>query len=188
MSIRASQGFALVALSVSAVLGAMSPESSVAKTHDIAMKAVETDVVVEGSGEKYAAWTFDGQVPGPVVRVTEGDTVKRGETLVRISNEAAQLNTENARLAAEYARVGANAEKLAELQESIELARSRMRNDSLLVVRQRNLWASQIGTRVELEPPHVLPLGTPALHRPQKATRLCRAPIAEEPADQPDHA
>ncbi|SIT83872.1 efflux RND transporter periplasmic adaptor subunit [Pontibacter indicus] len=85
------------------------------------------------------------------ILVTEGDTVQRGETLVRISNEAAQLNTENARLAAEYARVGANAEKLTELQENIELARSRMQNDSLLLVRQRNLWASQIGTRVELE-------------------------------------
>lgn len=85
------------------------------------------------------------------ILVTEGDTVQRGETLVRISNEAAQLNTENARLAAEYARVGANAEKLTELQENIELARSRMQNDSLLLVRQRNLWANQIGTRVELE-------------------------------------
>src|SRR5690606_18271584 len=79
------------------------------------------------------------------------DTVQQGETLVRINNDAAQLNTENARLAAEYARVGANAEKLSELQESIEMARSRMRNDSLLLERQRNLWANQIGTRVELE-------------------------------------
>ncbi|MBX0334217.1 efflux RND transporter periplasmic adaptor subunit [Pontibacter sp. HSC-14F20] len=85
------------------------------------------------------------------ILVTEGDTVQQGETLVRINNDAAQLNTENARLAAEYARVGANAEKLSELQESIEMARSRMRNDSLLLERQRNLWANQIGTRVELE-------------------------------------
>ncbi|PVY39676.1 efflux RND transporter periplasmic adaptor subunit [Pontibacter virosus] len=85
------------------------------------------------------------------ILVTEGDTVRRGETLVRISNQAAQLNTENARLAAEYARVGANSEKLTELQEAIDLARSRMQNDSLLLVRQRNLWANQIGTRVELE-------------------------------------
>src|SRR5215210_4637075 len=46
-----------------------------AKTHDIQMTAVETDIVVDGSGEKYAAWTFNGQFPGPVVRVTEGDTV-----------------------------------------------------------------------------------------------------------------
>jgi HlyD family secretion protein len=85
------------------------------------------------------------------ILVTEGDYVKQGETLMRISNEAARLNTENARLAAEYARVSANAEKLAELQEAIDLARSRMQNDSLLLVRQRNLWAEQIGTRVELE-------------------------------------
>ncbi|MGB3398466.1 MAG: multicopper oxidase domain-containing protein, partial [Nitrospira sp.] len=45
-----------------------------AKTHDIQMTAVETDIVIDGGGEKYAAWTFNGQFPGPVVRVTEGDT------------------------------------------------------------------------------------------------------------------
>lgn len=85
------------------------------------------------------------------VLVTEGDTVRKGQALVRLNNEAARLSTENARLAAEYARVGANAEKLGELREAIDLARSRMHNDSLLVVRQRNLWAKQIGTKVELE-------------------------------------
>src|SRR5688500_13099510 len=76
MSMRSLPGFGLVALSISTVLTAISPETVVAKTHEIGMKAVETEVVIEGSGEKYAAWTFDGQVPGPVVRVTEGDTVK----------------------------------------------------------------------------------------------------------------
>ena len=50
--------------------------SAFGKTHEISMTAVETDVVIDGSGEKYAAWTFDGRMPGPVVRVTEGDTVK----------------------------------------------------------------------------------------------------------------
>jgi len=33
------------------------------------------DIVIDGGGEKYAAWTFNGQFPGPVVRVTEGDTI-----------------------------------------------------------------------------------------------------------------
>jgi len=46
-----------------------------AKTHEINMTAVESDVVVSGDGEKYAAWTFNGTMPGPVVRVTEGDTI-----------------------------------------------------------------------------------------------------------------
>ena len=50
--------------------------SAFAKTHEVSMTAVETDIVIDGSGEKYAAWTFNGTVPGPVVRVTEGDTVK----------------------------------------------------------------------------------------------------------------
>ncbi|MDR4472926.1 MAG: multicopper oxidase domain-containing protein [Nitrospira sp.] len=46
-----------------------------AKTHNIQMTAVESDIVIDGGGETYAAWTFNGQMPGPVVRVTEGDTI-----------------------------------------------------------------------------------------------------------------
>ena len=51
-------------------------QTSWAETHEVAMTAVETDVVIDGGGERYKAWTFNGQFPGPVVRVTEGDTVK----------------------------------------------------------------------------------------------------------------
>ncbi|HEY4650118.1 MAG TPA: HlyD family efflux transporter periplasmic adaptor subunit [Pontibacter sp.] len=83
--------------------------------------------------------------------VTEGDVVESGTPLLKIDNETARLSTENARIAAEYARVSANREKLTELQENISLARARKQTDSLLLVRQRNLWAKNIGTRVELE-------------------------------------
>ncbi|NDK55612.1 efflux RND transporter periplasmic adaptor subunit [Pontibacter fetidus] len=83
--------------------------------------------------------------------VTEGDVVKKGAPLMKLENDAARLNTENARIAAKYARVSANSEKLNELREAIALARSKKQNDSLLLARQRNLWASKIGTRVELE-------------------------------------
>ncbi len=85
------------------------------------------------------------------ILVTEGDVVQKGAPLLEIDNETAQLSTENARLAAEYARVSANTEKLNELQAAIDLARSKMQNDSLLLLRQQNLWKNQIGTRVELE-------------------------------------
>jgi nitrite reductase (NO-forming) len=50
--------------------------SAEAKTHEVEMTAVESDVIVDGGGMTYKAWTFNGQMPGPVVRVTEGDTVK----------------------------------------------------------------------------------------------------------------
>jgi HlyD family secretion protein len=85
------------------------------------------------------------------VLVAEGDVVRKGDPLVRIENETARLNTESARLAAENARLSANADKLDELKVNIDLARSRMHYDSALLARQRNLWARQIGTRVELE-------------------------------------
>jgi nitrite reductase (NO-forming) len=48
----------------------------VAKTHEVAMTAMEKDIIIDGEGTTYKAWTFNGQVPGPAVRVTEGDTVK----------------------------------------------------------------------------------------------------------------
>jgi len=40
------------------------------------MHAKETSVAIDNKGTQYAAWTFDGTIPGPVVRVTEGDTVE----------------------------------------------------------------------------------------------------------------
>lgn len=37
--------------------------------------AVENTVEVDNKGTKYASWNFDGTIPGPVVRVKEGDVV-----------------------------------------------------------------------------------------------------------------
>ncbi|HKI61073.1 MAG TPA: multicopper oxidase domain-containing protein [Mariprofundaceae bacterium] len=46
-----------------------------AKTVKVTMKAMENDVVIDNKGTKYPAWTYDGAIPGRVVRVTEGDIV-----------------------------------------------------------------------------------------------------------------
>ena len=85
------------------------------------------------------------------ILVKEGDRVKKGEPLIILVNETSKLNAENAKLAADYSAVSANRDKLNELKINIDLARSKMANDSLLLVRQQNLWSQQIGTRVELE-------------------------------------
>src|SRR3990172_9403348 len=37
--------------------------------------AVENTVEIDNKGTKYASWNFDGAIPGPVVRVKEGDIV-----------------------------------------------------------------------------------------------------------------
>lgn len=85
------------------------------------------------------------------IYVTEGDLVKKGDPILKLSNKASELNRENAELSAEYATVNANLDKLRELGISIDLARSRLSNDSLLYVRQQNLWARKVGSRIELE-------------------------------------
>src|SRR2546428_1636203 len=46
-----------------------------AKTVKVEFTAIETEVVIDGQDTKYKAWTFNGQYPGPVVRVLEGDTI-----------------------------------------------------------------------------------------------------------------
>lgn len=85
------------------------------------------------------------------VRVKEGDNVKKGDVLFTLVNEAPQLNRENAEIAARYGSVQANLDKLNEAQGAINQARTKLQNDSLLLVRQRALWAGEIGSRNDLE-------------------------------------
>ena len=47
-----------------------------AKTLKVELIAVETKVAVDNDGHTVIGWTFNGQVPGPVVRATEGDTIE----------------------------------------------------------------------------------------------------------------
>lgn len=47
-----------------------------AKTVKVTLRATEVDLPIDNKGTIYKTWTFDGKVPGPVVRVTEGDTVE----------------------------------------------------------------------------------------------------------------
>jgi HlyD family secretion protein len=84
------------------------------------------------------------------VLVLEGDLVKKGDALFRITNTTAQLNTDNAKIAADYASVEANTEKLNELSIAIDLANEKMQNDATLLQKQQNLWSQQVGTHNDL--------------------------------------
>lgn len=46
-----------------------------AKTVEVTFTAKETTVQIDNKGTEYPAWTFDGAIPGKVVRVREGDVV-----------------------------------------------------------------------------------------------------------------
>ena len=85
------------------------------------------------------------------ILVKEGDVVKKGDPLFIVKNEGSKLSAENAKLAADFAGSNVQGDRLNELKSTIETAKSKMINDSILLLRQRGLWAQQIGSKVELE-------------------------------------
>ena len=90
---------------------------------------------------------------GPIqtLFVSEGDTVHIGTPLLQIFNEQERLRRENAEISRFFAAPTATQTRLRELELAIELAKSTSANDSLLLLRQRHLWAQGIGTAIELE-------------------------------------
>jgi HlyD family secretion protein len=117
------------------------------------VEKITESVYASGFVKSYNQYQVFSTVNGLIqkILVTEGDVVKKGDPLIVLTNEASKLNAENAKLAADYADVSTNRYKLNELAINIDLARAKMENDSLLMVRQQNLWSQQIGTRVEME-------------------------------------
>ena len=76
--------------------------------------------------------------------------VKKGDGIIHLINTTAELNAENAKLSADFALTSTNIEKLDELKISIELAKTKMQNDKLLLQKQENLWTQQVGTQNDL--------------------------------------
>ena len=117
------------------------------------IKPISQSVYASGiikSRDQYQAYaTVNGIIEQ--LFVTEGDTIKKGQAILRISNDVQQLNTENARLSANFNDLAANQGKLNEAASLIELSANKMKNDSLLFYRQKNLWEQRVGTKVELE-------------------------------------
>ena len=65
-----------ITIAIMAMAALCSAQQVLAKTVKVTMTAKEADLPVNNKGDvKMAAWTFDGAIPGPLVRVTEGDTV-----------------------------------------------------------------------------------------------------------------
>jgi len=58
-----------------AMIAGVSAPVAVAKTVKVTLTAMESDVVIDNRGTKYAAWSYDGLIPGKLVRATVGDEV-----------------------------------------------------------------------------------------------------------------
>lgn len=86
-----------------------------------------------------------------IIFVKEGDSVKKGTPLFQLENNSTKLSTENAAAAAFANDYQQNKAKLLEAKNAIDLAQKKVVYDSILLVRQQNLWNKNIGTKVQLE-------------------------------------
>jgi multidrug efflux pump subunit AcrA (membrane-fusion protein) len=117
------------------------------------VKSITESVYASGNikaVDQYDAFT---NASGPIqeIFVQEGDSVSIGTPLLAVFSEREKLSRENAEIAKAYADLQANQSRLRDLQLSIDLAKSKMQNDSLLFVRQKKLHDQNIGTEVEFE-------------------------------------
>ena len=67
------QTLALLGFMTAGMAAAVAPR---AETVQVELETREVDLPIDNKGTLYPTWTFNGTVPGPVVRVTEGDTVE----------------------------------------------------------------------------------------------------------------
>jgi HlyD family secretion protein len=123
-------------------------ESTSPQISDITESVYSSGIVV--SKDQYSLYA---RVSGVVkeIMVEVGDTIHKGDTLLLIENKAQQINNENAQLSERFYSVNNNKDQLANLENSIRVAKQKKEFDSLQYVRQKKLFEDGVGVEVDLE-------------------------------------
>ena len=114
-------------------------------------ESVYASGVVKAQGQYQVFPTTSGTVTN--LLVSEGDTVKAGQALLRIDDRSSSATARNAN--AQLRLLEQNAQDkgpvLAQLREAVLQARNKYTVDSANYARQQVLWAQQIGSRNDLD-------------------------------------
>lgn len=137
------------ALSVLILQSCNSKEEKTQPINENISESVYASGIIKSKNQYQVFSTVNGLIKEIIVK--EGEVVKKGDPIIWITNETSKLNKENAQLAAKNATLSANINKLNELKINIEFNKNKVKNDSMLLVRQQNLWKEKIGIQNELE-------------------------------------
>lgn len=115
--------------------------------------SITESIYASGSLEGRNQYTAYATASGIVHEIyfMEGDSIYNRSPILSISSVAQQLNKENAKLVAAFQDISSNQGKLREAKQRIELARSKMMNDSIQYGRQKKLNERGVGAAFELE-------------------------------------
>ncbi len=85
--------------------------------------------------------------------VSDGDSIRIGDTLCLIRGDVSELQRENARLLYELTRENATpgSDRIREAELAVKTALEKFQLDSSLFDRQKRLWEKNIGSKVEFE-------------------------------------
>ena len=85
------------------------------------------------------------------VLIAEGESVNSGSILMKIENELVEFNQSLSEVNAKFNDKTNNKDKLDELYQNVQIAEKKLKTDSLLFARQKNLWQQGIGSQFEYE-------------------------------------
>lgn len=117
------------------------------------VQSITESVYASGSITSENQYKVYSTVSGIVdqVMVDENSDVEVGSPIISIVNDAQSMATENAKLASDFNALSTNEGKLEDAKSMIEIAEKKMKNDALMLDRQKKLWAEDIGSKAELE-------------------------------------
>ncbi len=123
-------------------------ETVTPKTSDIVESVYASGFV--NSEDQYEVFTkVNGKIQ--TVFVKEDKLVKKGDPLFQIENLNSKISTDNALLSAQANDFKLNKENLTEAKKILDLAKKKLSNDSIMLVRQKALWNQNIGKKIDLE-------------------------------------
>lgn len=128
-----------------------SKEDTITPTVTTITSSVYASVIVQPDSLYHVFSSVNGILESNLV--DEGDTVSRGAPLIQVINSSSKLNSENARLSFSLAQknYSGNTAILAGIEEEINAARLKLKNDSINYFRQKNLWDQQIGSKAQFD-------------------------------------
>ena len=140
-----------------------------ASIHPI-VENITSSVYASGTVKSTGQYEVYSKVNGIIenILVQEGAAIKKGQTIIAITNKAQALGLENAKLLANYSSSQSNQEKLSQAQNELEVAKLKMENDASLLNRQKKLWDNEIGTKNEVDQKELVYNNSTALYNASK--------------------
>jgi len=117
------------------------------------IEKITHSVYASGVVKSYNQYQVYSKVNGVIAQilVQDGALIKKGQAIIKLSDDAQKLNYENAKLLANFSDANTNKEKLQQAQTELDVAKLKMENELSLLERQKKLWSQEIGTRNDID-------------------------------------